>query len=392
MAAPRVARHLGPPHEQHLHGRVLPDQDGGDGSMSANPPGERCGRTTNGVSDFVDRDLHAPPGSVARRLRTRYPTGHGRRRAARVPLGKCVNDDLRASLSAEGTGQPGPEDGRPVESETEEEEEESRSFGQWLREVVRTWGPAILAVVLIRTFIFEPFRIPSPSMVPTLLIGDHVLVTKFSYGIWLTVPFTNNWPGIELLDTGDPDRGDVIVFLRPDTGDNYIKRVVGLPGDEISVQNNRLFINGKPQPVTRIGTYDYQGEANTRTNTCPDMQGRLHVESLERSDGSILEHPILTDYEKSLGHLADMATVRVPEGSVFVMGDNRDHSGDSREGMLQRRGLGFIDEYLIKGKAHFIWLSWNGCAADWNETIRGGRFFQSLYNSQPAEFTPLSGP
>ena len=241
--------------------------------------------------------------------------------------------------------------GRPVE------ETESRPANGIL-EVIRTWAPAIIAVLLIRTFIFEPFRIPSGSMVPTLLIGDHVVVTKFSYGVWL--PFI----GKEILDIGDPERGDVIVFRYPrDPSLHYIKRVVGIPGDKISVRNNRVILNGVEQPTLPLGDYPFVDD------NCAQHQTRHFAETLSGVEHSILTNPGLG------GPLADMPERVIPPKSVFVMGDNRDNSEDSRK-------WGQVRFDQIKGKAHRIWLSWDGCAS----SIRTERFMRSLYER------PVAGP
>jgi signal peptidase I len=236
--------------------------------------------------------------------------------------------------------------------------EEKVSAGGWFSEMVRTWGPAIFAVLVIRTFIFEPFRIPSGSMVPTLLIGDHVVVTKFSYGIWL--PFI----GKELIDLGNPSRGDIIVFKYPrDPSMNYIKRVVALPGDRVRVRNNRVFINGEEQNTVALGDYDFIDD------DCFAHPERYFKEKLGNIEHAILTNPGLG------GPLADMDERVVPADNVFVMGDNRDNSEDSRR-------WGFVRFDQIKGKAHRVWLSWDGCASGVG-SVRTDRFFQSLYGNPP---------
>lgn len=240
-------------------------------------------------------------------------------------------------------------------------------------EIVATWGPAILAVIFIRLFIFEPFRIPSGSMVPTLLIGDHVLVTKFSYGVWMPfksigIPFTGyglHWENVELVDLGDPERGDVIVFHYPRQEDiTYIKRVVGLPGDTIRVIDNQIVLNGVKQPRALQGPYD------DIEQSCGIRKARSYIESLTQSDGAVLDHDILTRQGIG-GLLSNSREVTVPPESVFVMGDNRDQSQDSRS-------WGFVRHDQIKGKAHFVWLSWNGCDGQVGN-VRFDRFFRSLY-------------
>ncbi len=249
------------------------------------------------------------------------------------------------------------------------------------REALSQWGPAILAVIFIRLFLFEPFRIPSGSMVPTLLIGDHVLVTKFSYGVWLPfksigIPFTSfgldelgiNMPNYELINTADPQRGDVIVFHYPLEEDTtYIKRVIGLPGDTLRVQDNRVVINGELMVTDELGEFD------DIDGTCKDRQAKYFRENLKGADGEV-DHGILTNRGYG-GALANRAELKVPPNSVFVMGDNRDHSEDSRR-------WGFVRYDQIKGKAHLVWLSWNGCSdASPIGALRLDRMFRSLYRS-----------
>jgi signal peptidase I len=248
-----------------------------------------------------------------------------------------------------------------TEAEEEDEEEEPpKTPGQWVFEIIKTWGPAVLAIIIIRTFIFQPFSIPSPSMVPTLLIGDHVVVTKFNYGIWFPDPLSfKRW---ELLDIADPERGDVIVFRFPQNkAIHYIKRVVAIPGDTIQVKDNQIFINGESYERTRNGDYTYLGES------CKPSTLKLWDEKI-----GTMSHAKLTDYAGP-SPLAYHEPIKVPEGKIFAMGDNRDHSGDSRQ-------WGYVDEELIMGKAHFVWLSFNKCG-DWANPLRWDRIGQSLYTT-----------
>ena len=245
---------------------------------------------------------------------------------------------------------------------TDEELEPTPTGMAWIREVVRAWAPAIFAVWVIRAFIFEPFRIPSGSMVPTLLIGDHVLVTKFSYGVWFHFPFPRRLgiKSIELLDLGDPERGDIIVFRYPQNEAlTYIKRVVGLPGDRIRVSNNQIFLNDVAVERKYTGQYEFAD------NLCRTYKARHYIEMLEGAP-----HEKLTNLGGG-GFLADMAEVTVPPESVFVMGDNRDNSEDSRRWK-------FVRYDQVKGKAHFTWLSLDFCDGQ-PFGIRGERAFQGLY-------------
>src|SRR5699024_2971224 len=130
----------------------------------------------------------------------------------------------------------------------------------WVVDFARSFFPVLLAVLLLRAFVVEPFRIPSRSMVPTLLVGDFILVNKFDYG--LRLPVTHS----KILDLGEPERGDVVVFRYPkDPSVDYIKRVIGLPGDTIAYRGNQLFVNGKPVPYKPVGRYTGEGAPRVPT-------------------------------------------------------------------------------------------------------------------------------
>lgn len=204
------------------------------------------------------------------------------------------------------------------------------SQGNWAVEFCRSFFPVLLAVLVLRAFVFEPFRIPSKSMVPTLLVGDFVLVSKFSYGLRLPVTHT------KILDTGGPQRGDVAVFRYPrDPSEDYIKRIVGLPGDKITYRNEQLFVNGKPVPKKDLGLYDG-----------PDAdvydQMKLFLEKLPGAAPHKMLHVV--------GRQGPQVSVTVPQGEYFAMGDNRDNSSDSRI-------WGFVPEHNLVGRAFMIWLS-----------------------------------
>lgn len=202
--------------------------------------------------------------------------------------------------------------------------------GNWALEFARSFFPVLLAVLVLRAFVFEPFRIPSKSMVPTLLVGDFVLVSKFAYGLRLPVMHT------KILSTGEPHRGDVVVFRYPnDPSVDYIKRIVGLPGDTVAYRNEQLYINGKPVPRKDLGIYDG-----------PDAdvydQMRLFMEQLPGAKPHKMLHVV--------GRPGPQAQVTVPPGHYFAMGDNRDNSADSRI-------WGFVPEKNLVGRAFMIWLS-----------------------------------
>lgn len=201
-----------------------------------------------------------------------------------------------------------------------------------LVETARSFFPVILVVLVLRSFVVEPFRIPSGSMMPTLLVGDFILVNKFSYGIRLPVLDK------KIIDVGEPQRGDVIVFRYPeDPRIDYIKRVVGLPGDRVGYHNKILTVNGKKMELFPIGIYQGVGAGTV-------MSGSSHF----RERLGNVEHNILT----APGHLSLEGDFVVPVGEYFVMGDNRDNSKDSRY-------WGTLPEENLVGKAFFVWMNWD---------------------------------
>lgn len=193
-------------------------------------------------------------------------------------------------------------------------------------EYSKSFFPVLLIVFLLRGFIVEPFRIPSGSMLPSLYIGDFILVNKFAYGVKL--PVLN----IKILDTGEPERGDVVVFRYPrDPNLDYIKRVIGLPGDHIKYYNKVLYVND--EPVARDFVGQYKGPGQTFANE--------YVEKLPGDDHAILLMPARPNNLQG--------QYVVPEGTYFVMGDNRDNSNDSRV-------WGPVPESNLVGKAFMIWM------------------------------------
>ena len=213
-------------------------------------------------------------------------------------------------------------------------------------EYARSFFPVLLIVLVLRSFLAEPFRIPSPSMLPTLQVGDFIVVNKFSYGIRL--PVTHG----EVLETGAPERGDVVVFRYPRKPSiNYIKRVVGVPGDQIAYYNRRLFVNGDPVPMERVGKYRPQGGGSG---------GGPLLEFREEIGDTV--HSVLLDPD---GRSPEGEFI-VPEGQYFVLGDNRDHSNDSRS-------WGYVPEANLVGEAEFIWMHWDwtGGGVDWSRIGNG---------------------
>lgn len=202
-----------------------------------------------------------------------------------------------------------------------------------LVEYAHSFFPVVLIVLLLRSFLFEPFRIPSGSMMPTLLIGDFILVNKFTYGIRL--PVLN----LKIIDNGEPKRGDIVVFRFPkDPTVDYIKRIIGLPGERIGYYNKQIFVNGVPLKQTVLGQYDGGTQAAS-------MEG----ETLLNEDLGSVTHDILMRKGDPSAREGEFV---VPKGQYFVMGDNRDNSNDSRF-------WGAVPEENLVGRAFFIWMSWD---------------------------------
>ena len=213
----------------------------------------------------------------------------------------------------------------------------------WYVEYAKSFFPVILLVFTLRSFLVEPFKIPSGSMMPTLLAGDYILVNKFTYG--LRVPILNN----TFFEMNHPKRGDVIVFhYPPDPKIDYIKRVVGVPGDKIQYQDKRLIINGKKLEVKFESDYEYEMQgANI-------ISARKSKEQLGDVAHDILVHDIPNQYNADMpgAKLQDGETITVPDSSYFAMGDNRDNSADSRV-------WGFVPEHNLVGKAFYIWMNFD---------------------------------
>jgi signal peptidase I len=194
----------------------------------------------------------------------------------------------------------------------------------------RSFFPVILLVLLLRSFLAEPFRIPSGSMIPTLLIGDFILVNKFAYG--LRDPVFHH----KFVSFGEPQRGDIVVFRYPvNPSQDFIKRVIGVPGDRISYRNKQLFVNEQPMPLDADGVY-------TAGDSAPGV-----VYQFQESLGTV-RHRIIVNP----GRPAEDFEFKVPEGQYFMMGDNRDGSLDSRS-------WGTVPEGNLVGRAFFIWMSWD---------------------------------
>jgi signal peptidase I len=222
----------------------------------------------------------------------------------------------------------------------------------WL-ELAKSFFPVILVVFMIRSFLVEPFKIPSGSMIPTLLVGDFILVNKFTYGIRL--PVINK----KIIEVNQPQRGEVMVFRYPkDPALDYIKRVVGVPGDRVTYRNKRLEINGEPLAIEPAGEYA------ELENGLGIQSSERYREKLGRAQHDIIinpaappavdmsHSPLSFPHRENCAYADDGFTCTVPPGHYFMLGDNRDNSRDSRY-------WGFVPEENIVGKAFLIWANFS---------------------------------
>lgn len=208
----------------------------------------------------------------------------------------------------------------------------------WYVESTAPFFPVLLIVLVLRSFIVEPFQIPSGSMIPTLKIGDFILVNKFAYGLRLPVS------GTKVVSLGKPERGDVMVFFPPNDKRYFIKRVVGLAGDEIRVINNVLFVNGEKMPQSTLDSAEPYFVEKSITERNSPSNAQIMMEDLTGVDHLIRKH-------QTPGQLGRNYSTIVPEGHYFMMGDNRDNSSDSRV-------WGPVPEENVVGKAFAVWMHW----------------------------------
>jgi signal peptidase I len=205
--------------------------------------------------------------------------------------------------------------------------------------------PVILVVFVLRSFLVEPFKIPSGSMIPTLLVGDFILVNKYVFGIRL--PILNK----KIFEVGQPQRGDVMVFRYPeDPSVDYIKRVVGLPGDTVSYQNKRLTINGVEVPVRKAGEYLHKDRLYYTPQFIEQLGKMEHSILIEPEAPPFVPHSMQFPYKDNCHYNSEGLVCKVPAGHYFVMGDNRDASSDSRV-------WGFVPDQNIVGRAFLIWFN-----------------------------------
>jgi signal peptidase I len=217
----------------------------------------------------------------------------------------------------------------------------------WWVEYSISFFPVILIVFLLRSFLVEPFKIPSSSMVPTLLVGDFILVNKYVYGIRL--PVANR----KLIEIGRPERGDVMVFRYPEEPSlDYIKRVVAVPGDRVEYRNKRLVINGAPVPLRQVEDYLSRERMQFSRRFVETLNGTEHEILLDEDAPAALMPGRSFPFAGNCNYNTSGLACTVPPGHYFVMGDNRDNSSDSRV-------WGFVPDENIVGKAFFIWLNLN---------------------------------
>ena len=228
---------------------------------------------------------------------------------------------------------------------------EARAAEPWWVEYAKSFFPVILAVFLLRSFLVEPFKIPSGSMIPTLQVGDFILVNKFTYGIRL--PIISQ----KIVQINNPERGDVMVFHYPENPSvDYIKRIVGLPGDVIIYRNKQVLVNGLVQEQKSEGEYNY---ADDRLNFVhsnrytENFSGRAH-EILINPEVPGLHMGSVADFpqREQCSYSFDEVRCAVPAGHYFTLGDNRDNSRDSRY-------WGFVPDKMIVGKAFFVWMNFS---------------------------------
>jgi signal peptidase I len=217
----------------------------------------------------------------------------------------------------------------------------------WWIEYPKSFFPVILIVFTLRSFLVEPFKIPSGSMIPTLLVGDFILVNKFTYGIRLPVINT------KIISINEPERGDVMVFRYPeDPSVDYIKRVVGLPGDKIAYEGKRLTINGHEVPLKEAGDYLLKDKIQYLKQYTETLGKTQHSILLDSNEPAALPYVKQFPLRDNCIYNNNGVMCTVPPGHYFMMGDNRDNSSDSRV-------WGVVPEDNIVGKAFFIWFNFS---------------------------------
>jgi signal peptidase I len=223
--------------------------------------------------------------------------------------------------------------------------------GPWWVEYPKSFFPVILVVFCLRSFLVEPFKIPSGSMIPTLLVGDFILVNKYTYGIRLPVA------NVKIMDVQEPKRGEVMVFRYPENPSmDYIKRIIGIPGDTVTYRNKRLTVNNVPVKMQPDGEYAYveSGLSYIYSDRFTESLGEHTYNILINQNVPDMHLPSVHPFplRDNCAYNEDGFTCTVPAGNYFTMGDNRDSSSDSRY-------WGFVPERNIVGKAFMIWWNFN---------------------------------
>jgi len=259
-----------------------------------------------------------------------------KRRRAAADLALAAYDARNAKLSAEGI--------KVEESKRQEIEANILRQPLWV-EYSGSFFPVIALVFFLRSFLYEPFKIPSSSMLPTLFVGDLILVNKFTYGIRL--PILNK----KVIEVNNPQRGDVMVFKYPeDPSVDYIKRVVGVPGDKVVYRNKKLLINGNEMTYQAMPDFLDEEHLSYFKQYSENLSGVPHrILNDDRAPTDVHDPHNFPKRENCTYNMEGFSCV-VPEGEYFMMGDNRDNSLDSRY-------WGFVPDQNIVGKAFFIWMN-----------------------------------
>ena len=282
-----------------------------------------------------------------------------------------------------------------VTQSTDKKTQEDDKKVDWIAEI-RGLALMLLAVFAFHSFIAKPFYIPSESMLPNLLVGDRLVVSKYPYGWnWSSISFHLAPRGDWRVAGSTPEYGDIVIPVHPERDEDYIKRVVGRPGDRIAVLNGQIILNGEPVPQEAEPPLDLPIDANS------DCMGFYDPSFLatDEAGNRVCRVPI---YRETLpnganyliidhvnGGLDNFAEMTIPEGHVFVMGDNRDHSSDSRELNSSRGLLGAVPLENIGGRAEFITFSLDGTTTlnpiSWFTSLREGRAWTTLRPAIDAE-------
>lgn len=247
------------------------------------------------------------------------------------------DEALREKLKSQGV--------QPDSPEVLEQARDKVLMQPWWMDWTAGLFPVICVVFLLRSFVAEPFKIPTGSMIPTLEVGDLILVSKFTYGVRL--PVVNQ----KIMDVGSPQRGDVMVFrYPPDPSMDYVKRVIGVPGDEVAYLNKKLTLNGQPLAMSVLPEY-FNDDGMRYSRQFNEQLGPVRHRVLNDDDRPAFI-PAASDFpfRENCRYTAEGVTCKVPPGHYFMMGDNRDNSLDSRY-------WGFVPEQNIVGKAFFVWMN-----------------------------------